>query len=262
MALNLEDFKRISEKEKNSVFGYIRMMEKEYMFEIPMIVYQICALFCMIYHEWSPECKGDKIILSENNTKATIQSGNQSIRAKNPILKGMYVKLNFICGGGRKTLEIIGVISSEFDEKNGFNKIPYFSGDILQYCYGADCFYDSSCSNKHYFDGEYKDLGWTLGLQTTKKSQTICMIIDYKTYDTCCLSYYIDGQFKGPKDAKYSMKLPELKNDHVWYPITSFYNRGRWCKIECVDCVCVQIFFVNCIDFILVQNCIDLIKFR
>ena len=240
MSLKLEDFKRISDREKNYVFGYIRRIQSEYMIEVPMIVYQICALFCMIYYEWSPEWKGDKITLSENNTKATTtagwQSGGyQSIRARNPVSKGMYVKLNFVCGGGRKTFEIIGVVSSEFDEIKGFNKVPHLSRDLSRYCYGADCFNDISCRNNHYYGGKYDDLGWTLGEKTKDKSQTICMIIDYKTYDTCCLSYYVDGQFKGPKDAKYSMKLPELKDDHVWYPITSFYNPGRWCKIVCVD---------------------------
>ena len=188
---------------------------------------------CKYIAEWSSECIGNKIKLTENGTKAMTGGKSESVRAKNPISKGMYVKLNYVCGGGGKGCEIIGVISSEYNDR--FDREPRGNGIIRKYCYGADCFYDSGCSNKHYYDGEYKDLGWSLGKKTNEKSITIQMIIDYKTYDTCCLSFYIDGQFKGPKDAKYSMKLPKLKDDHVWYPITSFRYNHLWCKIVCVD---------------------------
>ena len=235
MSLNLEVFKTISEKKKKYVFGYIRRIENEYNIEIPMIVYQICALFCMVYWEWSPEWKGEKMILSENNTKVTRGLADESVRANHPILKGMYVKFNYVCGGGAKGCDIIGVISSEFDDKEGFCKDPQSDATIRKYCYGADCYPSNYALNRHYYDGKYEDLGWSLGQKTKEKSVTICMIIDYQTYDTCCLSYYIDGQFKGPKNGKYSMKLPKLKDDHVWYPVTSLRYSGCWCKIVCVD---------------------------
>eukprot|EP01083_Nonionella_stella_P095919 269401_1 len=185
---------------------------------------------------WSPQHNSSKITLSEENTKAYLNSGDGAVRAVHPIKKGMVVTLDYVRGGGDKSLDIIGLVSSEatgYVDARG----PYAAPNMVKHCYGADCYYYSDSSNKHYY-GEYKDLGWTLGDKTKQSEITIRMIVDYKTCDTCCLSFYIDGQFKGPQNSKYSMKLPKLDNGHDWYPITSFWRvlrRQGWCKIVCVQ---------------------------
>eukprot|EP00483_Globobulimina_turgida_P011764 UN11786 len=110
---------------------------------------------------WSSQYKGDRIALSEGNTKALMaESDEQTVRAQYPIKKGMIVKLNytFYTEGGLRG-EIVGVASSEFVDYAQAS-IPFRGGEIGKYCYGADCYY--GYENKHYFGG-YKDLGWSLG---------------------------------------------------------------------------------------------------
>ena len=56
MEFCLEDIKRASQKEKDCVFGYLRRTQKELnSVIIPMIVYHICTIYCMIYDKWDRE---------------------------------------------------------------------------------------------------------------------------------------------------------------------------------------------------------------
>lgn len=91
MSLNLEDFKRISEKERNSVFGYIRRIEIDHVIEIPMIVYQICALFCMIYDEWDRKYSPDTyIITDQTNIKRTPEFSITTAFLTNVVNEGIH----------------------------------------------------------------------------------------------------------------------------------------------------------------------------
>jgi len=185
--------------------------------------------------KWSAQHKGDRITLSENNTKALMaQSDEQCVRAEYPITKGMLLKLDFIFHPKSGfSLDFIGVVSSEFTGYQNVS-VPYRNNAITKYSYGADCcFSNSDVRTKHYF-GEFKDLGWTLG-DLGKETKTIQMLVDYASSDTCCLSFYVDGQLKGPENAAYSMKLPPLTDNHAWYPAVGFWNTNKWCIISCAD---------------------------
>ena len=49
----LEYFKKASQRERDYVFGYLRRAEKEFnSITIPMLIYQICTVYCMVYDKW------------------------------------------------------------------------------------------------------------------------------------------------------------------------------------------------------------------
>eukprot|EP01084_Bolivina_argentea_P008519 15930_1 len=147
------------------------------------------------------------------------KSDEQTGRAVQSIQKGMVVKLQYKFKNADLYHEIVGVASSEFvDYYNADSKslTPYRgpnSEQFKKYCYGASFYVDGIRSDRtHHYYGGYKDLGWCLAsnqndLGGKGKEAIVQMVVDYKNYDTCCLSFYIDGQLKGPKNAKYSMKL-------------------------------------------------------
>ena len=70
--VELENFKKVSQKQKDYVFGYLRKMEKEYSIEIPMMIYQICTLFCIMRDEWDSKWTHDSyLIINDKKLKLT-----------------------------------------------------------------------------------------------------------------------------------------------------------------------------------------------
>eukprot|EP01084_Bolivina_argentea_P302352 521875_1 len=157
-----------------------------------------------------------------------MSTNNQSVRAEYPVRKGTIVTLNFTFHG-RADRDMFGVISSEYVgncnlEKNAMTD----KKKLAKYCYGL-----YSCDNNcHYYGTATKNLGWTAGKVPENREVIIQMIVNYKTYNECCLTYYIDGSKKGPTNTDYSMKLPPLKAGHKWYPMVQFEYKNNWCRIE------------------------------
>eukprot|EP01083_Nonionella_stella_P108450 315510_1 len=169
--------------------------------------------------QWSPDHKGSKIQLTDNNTKALQPSGDQCVRGVHPIKRGMMVKINYLWYSCRN-YDLIGVISSEY---NGDYNTHAWNDEIIKHVTGIET------SDRHYFGGKRATLGlgWKADIPSQQETK-IQMIADYTISDECRLSFYVDGEFKGPKDAKYSMLLPANK---VWFPIVGFDDNNNFCKI-------------------------------
>eukprot|EP01084_Bolivina_argentea_P239858 403054_1 len=213
------------------IIGFIRQLG----LNLPSDIIHLVSLWCADYIAiWSSMHKGDSIFLSEHHTKASLIHGkNQSIRCKYPIYRGSIVTLNYTFYIADDIIyEIVGVVSSEFDGEWSSLKTPYHSQDLQKYCYGLSCYDDC-----YQYYGAPKDLGWSAGQIPTAKEVTIQMVVDWKTCDDCCLSFYIDDVVKGPKKTSPSMTLPELSVEHVWYPMTCFSGNGNWCTIQCIDSI-------------------------
>eukprot|EP01084_Bolivina_argentea_P003179 5936_1 len=131
------------------------------MIKAPMSI----PVILMYIAKWSSQYKGDRITLSENDTIALMAKSNeQTVRAVQPIQKGMIVKLQYKFNNTGLYYEIVGVASSEFvDYYNANSDIltPYRNKDFAKYCYGASFYVDGSDRTHHYYGG-YKDLGWCL----------------------------------------------------------------------------------------------------
>ena len=211
------------------------------------IQYVINHLLCSPYSEsvdidyryiakWSCSCKGANVQLSVNDTKASMNGeAKKCVRAEYPIIKGMIVKLEFTYYISKEVdYEIVGVISSEFNGDYGSAMVHQpqnCSKDILKYLYGGKC---ATGSASYGYYAKDKDLGWSLSnLKGTNREQKITMLID-ASKDECCLTYWIDGQFRGPKNSTISMKLPKLDPKYNWYPIVSFAHQNKSCKIKVI----------------------------
>ena len=314
--------------------------------------------FNIVFAKWSTQHKGNTIQLSANDTHAILTGDNQSVRATNPITKGMMVRLRFTFHAPKNVgRDMFGLISSEYS--GHYNKNAMLNYQMAKYFYGLCSFsslkqlinqnendiielkqrnttieqmikgkrgeiiqeienyqkiqekgefyidldmiskfqqflykhgfqslkqvkkkiielrekseticpeeqqeaknnnfkidnlnkineeikkciemeYElkplSSDKNSHYYGKRVVDLRWTAGAIPRGKDVVIDMVVDYRT-DACCLTYYVNGQRKGPSNRDYSMELPALTGDHVWYPMVGFEYVYNMCLINIV----------------------------
>ena len=81
---SFEDVKFIRQHYKDIVFGFIRKCQSllptdNIYYTIPSLVSHWCLLYFYIKEHFDPDCCGSNIVLSENNTIATIQHQNESV---------------------------------------------------------------------------------------------------------------------------------------------------------------------------------------
>ena len=71
MSLNLSYFKKLKQRDKDIVSGYIRNMQLSLptnnpFYNIPQIVNVLCALYSVNYDEWDEQCSGPNYEISED----------------------------------------------------------------------------------------------------------------------------------------------------------------------------------------------------
>eukprot|EP01083_Nonionella_stella_P155696 503359_1 len=193
-----------------------------------------CAEYIM---KWSPQHKKDGIQLAEDDTKAVSNSGNRSVRCANPIKKGMMVKLKFTFFCDKSHQDIAGNCIFVVSEKHcNFQdcSIPFYKG-LQMDAYGMDigtarCIYEPKDGKKSQHFTRFTCAEWGTTRLQTGKEEVFYMLVDFRTHDTCCLSFYNSNmKLLAPKDAQYSMQLPERGQ---WYPAMGFWNAKCWCKIQ------------------------------
>ena len=121
MPLDLEDFKNVTEKERNVTFGYIRRIEREFIdLTIPMIIYQICTLFAMMQERWDKKWTHssysiiDDIILRQVSDQTSTKSTTAFLSLI--VNKGIHCWTFKIIQSGHRFRSRLGIIIA--DENN------------------------------------------------------------------------------------------------------------------------------------------------
>ena len=114
-----------------------------------------------------------------------------------------------------------GVISSE---QQNFNGCPaYFS---LTDTYGIE---DSK--NSIYLGNHDVAAPWNKPQQPTDQIFILKFKADW-TGKKCKLSIWYQGNKLNETNDEYTLLLPELDDEHVWYPCVSIINEGAYCIIR------------------------------
>ena len=177
------------------------------------------------YARWSNEYKGDKIGLSEDDTKATcVEDDGHSVRADFAINRGENVSWELECEITNTWANFYGVISSEIEN---FEVTPYDGYvDQCYNCYGVD---DAEDQIYEGFDNVRSS--WPKPAFPANELFRIRFIADWREKQ-CKLSIWYNDKKLNENQDDYTMLLPELGDEYVWYPFVSPYDKGSYCVIR------------------------------
>lgn len=215
---------------------------------IPMEIYQLIQAF---YYqkfrlEWSDAHKGKHLVISELNTKVKFNGSfnGHSIRCLMGIKKGMCLEMRFVInlqGDEVFSGNFFGVVSSRCKK---FNTTAYETTELIQGrnglidAYGLDAVENriyKGCEKRYSYIVRWKKREFEM-----KKLQKLRMIVDYKSFDEeyAVLKFYLNGGklMGSPKNVAngYTMKLPEVHENIVWYPVCSLVNVKSHCTIQMI----------------------------
>merc|ERR1712228_11983 len=177
--------------------------------------------------------KGDHMVLSEEETKVTLEDRHECCRGRDPITKGMIVEwtancyiINGMC---------LGVISSKTKDLND----SAYHG--LMGVYGID-----DCPDMFYFgskkrhvdiadiDDEYDeaDNKWEKPRIVHSNADIDIKIVCNYQEEQATLTYYFDGKVSKPPNKEYTMKLPLLEKDECWYISVDMWCSRSWVKLK------------------------------
>ena len=184
------------------------------------------------YHRiatWSNVYKGTNIELSEDDTKAECTQGSgHSIRADFCINRGAMISWRLECYTSSAWCYFYGVISSK---QENFNECPD-SGELND-CYGVDDDINMIYQGAEAIDIEYENGKpiWCKPQFPEEEVFTLIMIADWRDKQ-CKLSIVYDGKKLNETSDEYTLLLPELEDEYVWYPCVTPYYKGAYCIIR------------------------------
>lgn len=186
------------------------------------------AVYCPKYAaEWSVHYKSSKIDITAHNTRASVRSDAGTVRAKEPILRGMKVRLEFYVMLKAQSSDyahgMVGVISSEFQQYQNA-RVPRRDSDLASYCYGMTL----RNTRDHYFGGR-KQFDWSPPRFETSQQTKIEVIFDFSSAERCVLEFRMQQKQVG------RMELPVLGHGVDWYPIICLSRPNEQCDIRCID---------------------------
>ena len=189
------------------------------------------------YHQittWSNQFKGKAIELSDDDSKAMNNHDfdGYSVRADFCIDRGDIIKWELECFQPNTYCYFYGVVSSK--EKN-FNSCPvsYDFGDAR-----ASGIADSLDTihldgvERYTYDDEDVDVVWNKPEMPDNQVFKLQFKADWTDTKECKLSIYYQGKKMNDKNDEYTLLLPELDKDDVWYPCVSMINKGAYCIIR------------------------------
>ena len=188
------------------------------------------------FAQWSSKHKGDMVILSEDDTKATcgewmdddidygpdeIEDFAHSVRADFHIERGKVTSWELESQIIADPCNFFGVVSSQV---TNFNANP---ADSMMHAYGLD---DSE--DEIYFGENYTiNSVWSKPEFPLDEIFKIQITADW-TQKQCKLTFFYNGTKLNEQIDDYTMLLPELDNQYVWYPCVAPYNEGAYCIIR------------------------------
>ena len=208
-------------KDRNAIItaGYCRMEsgDMNIIKGIILIIYQYQRLA-----KWSSVHKGENIKLVEDDSKAVSIADGHSVRADFGIHRGEIVSWELEFKILYASYNFVGVVSSLVTD---FNTYP--SGK-MNHAYGVD---DSTNSIYKGFGCEWSD--WKKPKLPLRRPFVLGITADW-TEKQCKLIYYYEGKKLNEINTEYTMLLPELNDNAVWYPCVTPFNHDAYCIIRYV----------------------------
>ena len=174
------------------------------------------------YHKsakWSKEYKGNAIDLSEDDSKATCTDEAHSVRAHFCIPRDGILSWELECKIGANGCNFFGVVSSKVTD---FDDNPDCS---MKDAYGLD---DEVCFI--YQGANVVGSDWHKPEFPINEVFLLRFVADWREKQ-CKLNIFYDGK-RLNEDENYTMLLPELNENFVWYPCVTPYNKGAYCIIR------------------------------
>ena len=177
------------------------------------------------FAKWSKEFKGSLISLKEDDAKAICNDdyGN-SVRGDIPICRSEIVSWEFQHMVTVRNCNFIGVVSSQQTDfsLNPFDRQWYNAWGV-----------DDSKDRGYIGTQKFRKLAWKkpafpIGIEFNLK-----VIADW-TQRRCKLTLFYEGKKLNDNIEGYTMLLPTLDDDFVWYPCVTLYNKDAYSIIRYV----------------------------
>ena len=219
---------KASNKLLSLIHGYCRI-ESNNMNIIDGIIYIIFE-----YHRiaiWSNKYKGKSIQLFEDDCKAMCvdkRRQSHSVRADFSIERGQIVSWELECKQTCWNYYFYGVVSSkqqDFDGCPGYGHIKdaYGIDDMAQRIYLGN--------RSVYSNSDRVEVKWNKPKLPDDKVFTLKMTADWRDKQ-CKLIIFYKGKKLNNTNDEYTLLLPELDDDYVWYPCVTPYNKDAYCIIR------------------------------
>ena len=186
------------------------------------------------YAKWSNTYKGDNIKLLEDDCKAVSVANEDighSVRADFGIERGQIVSWELEIFQTNVSAYFFGVVSSK---ESNFNGCPY--NEVVKDAYGIDdeMFFIYLGNGRVSMKSQGADFYDTWNESSLDyKTPQLKMIADW-TQKQCKLSiFYQERRITFQKSIdEYTILLPELDDEYVWYPCATPYNKNAYCVIR------------------------------
>ena len=206
--------------------GYCRIESSDMIYIIDDIIsiifeYQKLA-------KWSKKHKGKYIDLSEDDTKAICTKPDwtepsHSVCADFYINRGQSISWELECKFGGAWCNFMGVVSSQITD---FSSCP---ARKMKNAYGVD----DSANGVYLGQNYYEAPSWSKPRFPIDMVFTIKINADW-TEKQCKLTFYYQGIKLNDENDEYTMLLPEIDDEYVWYPCVTPYNKKAYCIIRYV----------------------------
>ena len=216
------------DKTKLLISGYCRL-ESNDMNIVDGIIFIIFEY--QKHAKWSNKYKGDRIILSEDDSKATAgafieNSGDygHSNRADFCIEPGQSISWELECMIQVTPCNFFGVVSSQV---TNFNENP---SESMKYAYGLD-----DGENSAYYGQTWsRYTQWQKPRFPKKEPFTIRIIADWRDSEQCKLTFFYNEKKLNDSNDNYTMLVQGLDPSAVLYPCVTPYNQDAYCTIRYV----------------------------
>eukprot|EP01083_Nonionella_stella_P092001 257350_1 len=182
---------------------------------------------------FSDKFRSKNMELKGNNTLAQSiakNSDSQCIRAKNEVMKGTKIMLEFVSKSGRWDHSCWGVVRRNTTNKSE-NDMHEFTSESINGIYGI------TSSSPHVNGMYWSIVSYSYWIQGFSDSgiNNIKLVIDW-TADRCSLLYIVNGLilYRG-KEERYSVKLDKLTDDEHLYPCILLKDKETVCQIKSVE---------------------------
>ena len=224
---------KASKKLLSLIHGYCRIESKNM-----NIIDGIIAII-FEYHQiatWSNMFKGESIELTEDDSKAVCIDRNKearSVRANFSINRGQIISWELECYQTNVNSYFYGVVSSK---QQDFDGCPNYDKEKFEDPYGIDDCEDGIYlgSDRVYSNFEESvDATWYKPRLPEREVFTLKIIADWKDR-RCKLTFFYEGKKLNESNDEYTILLPELDDEDVWYPCVTPHNKDAYCIIRYV----------------------------
>ena len=215
--------RKVTNKMLELITGYCRIESDD------MNIIQGIIKIIFEYHRlatWSRQFKGDAIELSDDDTKATNHNVGRydSVRANFGIQRGETTSWELEVYQNGCNAHFYGVVSSK---RKDFDLCPY-EGEFED-AYGIDDWqYGIYQAGERYF------VNWNKfkPQMPVREIYKLKMIADWTDNEQCKLSIFYKDKKMNEDNDEYTLLLPRLDKEYVWYPCVSPYSSPAYCIIR------------------------------